>query len=56
MFHDPIYRLRSLFRRRAAEAELHEELAFHLECETEKLVRSRWKASTSWRKRAAARG
>jgi len=52
MFHDPIYRLRSLFRRRAAEAELHEELAFHLECETES-----WCApACRRRKRAAARG
>jgi predicted permease len=40
MFTDLIYRLRSLFGRRAAEAELDEELAFHLEHETGKLVRS----------------
>lgn len=39
MFTGLIYRLRSLFRRRAAEAELDEELAFHLDHETEKLVR-----------------
>ena len=40
MMSDLLFRLRSLFRRRAAEAELEEELAFHLEHETEKLVRS----------------
>ena len=40
MFTDLIFRLRSLFRRRAAEAELDEELAFHLEHETEKLIRT----------------
>ena len=40
MISDLLFRLRSLFRRGAAEAELEEELAFHLERETEKLVRS----------------
>ena len=40
MFTDLLFRLRSLFRRRAAEAELDEELAFHLEHETAKLVRA----------------
>jgi ABC-type antimicrobial peptide transport system permease subunit len=40
MFSDPIHRLRSLFRSTAAESELDEELAFHLEHETEKLIRS----------------
>ena len=40
MFNDLIYRLKSLFRRGAAESELDEELAFHLEHETEKLIRS----------------
>ncbi|HEX3747005.1 MAG TPA: ABC transporter permease [Bryobacteraceae bacterium] len=37
---DLLFRLRSLFFRRAAEAELDEELAFHLEHETGKLMRS----------------
>ena len=40
MINGLIFRLRSLFRWRAAEAELDEELAFHLEHETEKLVRA----------------
>ena len=40
MFTGLIFRLRSLFRRRAAETELDEELSFHLEHETEKLVRA----------------
>src|SRR5580704_10174350 len=40
MMSDLLFRLRSLVRRRTAEAELEEELAFHLEHETEKLVRS----------------
>ncbi|HUB80580.1 MAG TPA: ABC transporter permease [Bryobacteraceae bacterium] len=40
MFTDLLFRLRSVFRRRAAEDELDEELAFHLEKETEKLMRA----------------
>jgi hypothetical protein len=40
MFTDLLFRLRSLFRRRAAEADLDEELAFHLEHETAKLIRA----------------
>jgi predicted permease len=40
MFTNLVFRLGSLFRRDAAEAELDEELAFHLEHETEKLIRS----------------
>ena len=40
MFSDLLYRLRSLWRRRAAEAELDEELAFHREREIAKLMRS----------------
>lgn len=38
MLSDPIYRLRSLFRRKKAEQELDDELQFHLACETAKLV------------------
>ncbi|MEI9972604.1 MAG: ABC transporter permease [Ignavibacteriota bacterium] len=40
MIRDLLFRLRALFRRRQAEAELEDELAFHLEHETEKLRRS----------------
>ncbi len=40
MIHDLLFRLRSLFRRPAMDAELGDELTFHLERETEKLVRS----------------
>ena len=39
MFSNLIYRLRSLLRRRAADRELDDELQFHLEHETEKLIR-----------------
>ncbi len=38
MLNDLRYRLRALFRRHAAETELDDELRFHLECESEKLV------------------
>ncbi|WP_321470578.1 ABC transporter permease [uncultured Paludibaculum sp.] len=38
MLSDPIHRLRSLFCRNRVEQELDDELQFHLECETEKLV------------------
>jgi predicted permease len=40
MFTDLIFRLRCLFGRHAAETELDEELAFHLEHETAKLIRA----------------
>lgn len=40
MFDDLRFRLRSLFRRKAVEGELDEELRFHLEHETEKYIRS----------------
>ena len=40
MLSDIRYRLRALFRRSAMERELREELAFHIEHETEKLVRA----------------
>ncbi len=40
MFHDFFFRLRSLFRRKAAETELEHELGFHLERQTEKYAAS----------------
>jgi len=40
MLSDLIFRLRSLFRRRAVENELDDELQFHLEQQVEKNVRS----------------
>ncbi|HWD00775.1 MAG TPA: ABC transporter permease [Candidatus Sulfopaludibacter sp.] len=40
MLNDWTYRLRQLLRRDSAEADLQDELAFHLERETEKLVRA----------------
>ena len=40
MLHDLLFRIRSLFHHRQAEADLDDELAFHLERETEKLIRS----------------
>jgi predicted permease len=40
MFFDPLFRIFSLFRRRQLDSELDQELAFHLEQETAKLVRS----------------
>lgn len=39
MLSDAIHRLRSLFRRTQVEQELDDELRFHLECETGKLIR-----------------
>jgi putative ABC transport system permease protein len=39
MMHDLLYRLRSLLRRKGVEQELEDELRFHLEHETDKLVR-----------------
>ena len=38
MFNDLHFRLRSLFRRRAAESEMEDELRFHLERQTAKYV------------------
>src|SRR3982750_85309 len=40
MISDLLYRLRALFRRGSMERDLDDELRFHLERETEKLVRS----------------
>ncbi len=40
MFSDLLYRLRAVFRRRRIEAEMEEELRFHLDCETEKQRRA----------------
>src|SRR5215510_3613184 len=40
MLSDLRYRLRALFRKRSVEAELDEELRFHLEHEVEKLMRA----------------
>ena len=40
MFSDLLIRLRSLFRRKAAETELDDELRFHFENLVEKYVRS----------------
>jgi hypothetical protein len=40
MFTDLLFRLRSLVRRHTVEDDLDEELSFHLEGETEKLIRT----------------
>jgi predicted permease len=40
VFSDLIFRVRSLFRRRSLDAELNDELEFHIERETQKLIRS----------------
>ena len=40
MLHDLLFRLRTLFRRRAAESELDDELRFHLEKQVAKHVNS----------------
>jgi predicted permease len=56
MFSDMIYRLKSLFQRGAAERELDEELAFHLQHETEKLMRSGLPADEARRRARLAVG
>lgn len=56
MLNDPIYRLRSLFRRKQMNAELDEELRDHVERETEKYVRAGISAEEAKRKALIALG